>query len=172
MVRRHRTPRPKVKTKKKIKVYTLILIYVILLNITMTVTVLNLTSYGNLFIGSIFDCPAGKIIFDFQSNQAQTLLECSYPIPPFVQNASAFVFVVPFAFLFLLIIGFPERSLFFVISGLIIVITQQHLFNMFGIPLIVSSVIGVAIFLLGEVRLIDSLSKNYEHLFMGRSKPY
>lgn len=160
----------RLKNARKMKTFAVIIFYIILLNITISITILNLQIYGHLFVGGLFGCPVGKIVFDVETGTAQTLLECNKAVPQFMQNASAFFFVLPFALLFLLIRGFPEMNLFFVILGLNMAFSQQNLAAMFGIPNILTSLVGIGLFIFGEMRIVNGLLNNYNHLFSGDVK--
>jgi hypothetical protein len=103
-----------------LKEYFQVFLYFILFNASILSVTLTLHEMGHLYMGTLNGCTGRIVMVDLKSktySQTYTEIECDKPVNDFILSLGCYLFVIPFAILFLLL-NMPERNFFYVILGI------------------------------------------------------
>ena len=142
--------------KEFVRTPLLIMLYTILLNILIISTTVLLHELGHFTSGILADCSAIKLVLIDQSVGTYTEMSCPHEQAFYFPLLGAFMIVLPFSLLFLLLRKFPEKNLFWICIGFNLIIAIAD-FPPIGALQIFISVMGVCLIVLGEFLLIDKL---------------
>ena len=70
---------------------------------------LTLHEAGHLYIGYLNGCTGRIVLIDLENNKTYTEIVCDEPINEIILSLGCYLFVIPFAILFLLL-NMPERK--------------------------------------------------------------
>ena len=134
------------------------LVYIVLLNASFMTVTICLHELGHFFLGLELGCSWGRIILiDSKNFHTYTELECTN-VSKRLLALGAFIFVVPFAFLFL-ILKIPERNFCWTILGLGLFSGGVDLVEIFKLPFLYhfSIIMGIGLICFAELRLSDKI---------------
>jgi len=149
-----------------------LLSYIILLNIAIFFITIVLHEAGHLAVGHALGCSGGNIVLTDLINPLPpgpyTNLICPVGIQ---QNMllflymSGFLFIVPFGLAFLSLKKFPEKNLTYLVlgSGFILGAMDIYYVSFSFIFSYLSVVVGLVLFCLGEIILVDEHFSSRKH---------
>jgi hypothetical protein len=141
---------------KKFQIFFTALIFTILLNILVCSSTLILHELGHFYLGIKYGCENIKLVLIDSNFGTYTEMRCKNVLPFYFPSLGAFIFVIPFVSLFLLLKNFIEKYLFFIGLGFNISISIADFPAIATLQLLGFSV-GVGLILYGEILLIDKL---------------
>jgi len=153
--------------KKIIKIYINLLLYLIILNISIVSATLVFHETGHFFAGEYLGCKNIKIVlFDSSIFNTYTEMNCPPGVQTLLLELGGFLLVIPFSLFFLLFLdGFPEKNFFWVIIGFDLLISLADLMNLTKafIFMLLITIIGTALVIIGENLLIDRFLRFYKN---------
>jgi|GEM_PF-1324728 len=153
------------------KAYAKIFIYILLFNIVFLSTTIVLHETGHYVTGVVQGCSGTIVLYDERITGPYTELQCDAETNTAFLYLGSFVLVVPFALLFLLLKGMPEKYFSLVIMGTGIYTAGLDLTSVSGMVAaeIISLVGGILVFIYGEYMVLNRTFIRFEeHLYFVR----
>lgn len=128
-----------------------------LFNLSILSVTLTLHEMGHLYIGYLNGCTGKVVLFDLENNKTYSEIVCDNPINEVILSLGCYLFVIPFAVLFLLL-NMPERNFFYVIFGLGLSTSSLDILDILNNDIIFYLLITLGTFLViyGEALLINN----------------
>ena len=122
-----------------------------ILSITIT-----LHELGHLYIGYLNGCTGRVVLIDLENSKTYSEIVCDRPINETILSLGCYLFVIPFAVLFLLL-NMPERNFFYVILGLGLSTSSLDILDVLNNEIIFYILVTLGTFLViyGEALLIN-----------------
>jgi hypothetical protein len=139
------------------KEYFQVFLYFMLFNLSILSVTLTLHEMGHLYIGYLNGCTGKVVLFDLENNKTYSEIVCDNPINEVILSLGCYLFVIPFAVLFLLL-NMPERNFFYVIFGLGLSTSSLDILDILNNDIIFYLLITLGTFLViyGEALLINN----------------
>lgn len=142
--------------KRFIKAPLSLMLYTILFNVLIISATLLLHEAGHFLTGIYAGCTNIKLVIIDSTLGTYTEMSCPHEQAFYFPLAGAFLLVLPFSLLFLLLKEFPERHFIWICLGFNLIIAVAD-FPAF-VPLqFFIFFLGVCLIVLGEILLIDKL---------------
>lgn len=134
-----------------------------------TITTVILHELGHAFLGTLVGCSEVKIFTNFPEIAPTTALTCSEGA--WIVPMGAFLFTVPLFLAFMLVRGFPERELLWVVLGLIVFTASQDIVLMIGFQFLFPFffIMGFGLIIYGENNLVGELQNTIKKEFKENS---
>lgn len=147
-----------------------LLIYIILFNTAIMCTGIVLHEWGHYIIGSeVLGCEGDIVLFDTEMYGPHTKFSCPVQSGKWLLYLSPYFLLIPYASLFLLLMGFPERNFFTIMLGFTFFSSALDLRAFSGMEIIYNLFLygGILIYLAGQYMLVDSTFKRFERNIKG-----
>ena len=140
-----------------LKEYFQVFLYFMLFNASILSVTLTLHEMGHLYIGTLNGCTGRIVLIDLKSSKTYTEIECDKPVNDFILSLGCYLFVMPFAILFLLL-NMPERNFFYVILGIGLSTSSLDILGVLNNNIIFYILVTLGTFLIiyGESLLVNS----------------
>lgn len=144
-----------------LKEYFQVFLYFMLFNASILSITLTLHEMGHLYIGILNGCTGRIVMIDLKSSKANsqtyTEIECDKPVNDSILSLGCYLFVIPFAILFLLL-NMPERNFFYVILGIGLSTSSLDIVGIINNDIIFYVLVTLGTFLIiyGESLLVNS----------------
>lgn len=150
------------------KDYLSVFMYFLLFNMAVLTLTVTLHELGHLFVGISNDCSGKIVLIDTEKGLTYTELQCDRAVNDVMLSLGCFIFVVPLAFMFLLL-RMPEKNFFYVILGIGASTSSMDIVDLFHIPILlyIMTIIGTALVVYGEFILVNKrffMEENYQKL--------
>lgn len=136
-----------------------LLVYIILLNIVMAIAIIVIHEEGHFFAGEQSGCENMKIVlYDASLASTYTQMNCPPETEVNLVLLGGFLFTTPFALLFFVLRGFPEKYFYLIIIGFNLTISSSDiLFLTKNLFTYVTVILGIIVIIFGEIKMIDSV---------------
>ncbi len=142
--------------KSFFKQYFQIFLYFMLFNLSILSVTLTLHESGHLYVGYLSGCNGRIILIDLENTKTYTEVKCNMPVNEVILSLGCFLFVIPFAILFLLL-NMPEKNFFYVILGLGLSTSSLDILGILNNDVVFYTLVTLGTFLViyGEALLIN-----------------
>jgi hypothetical protein len=142
--------------KRSSKFALLVLLSTFLFNILAVGSTLVLHELGHYIAAEQVGCKNIKLVLLDSNIGTYTEMACPEEEPEYFAVSGALLLTTPFALAFLLLKALPEKNLFWIILGFNLTIIMMDVPEIIFLRAL-SFGIGIALFMIGEVLLIDNL---------------
>ncbi|NIO45174.1 MAG: hypothetical protein GTN36_06530 [Candidatus Aenigmarchaeota archaeon] len=127
-----------------------------LFNLSILSVTLTLHESGHLYVGYLSGCNGRIILIDLENTKTYTEVKCNMPVNEVILSLGCFLFVIPFAILFLLL-NMPEKNFFYVILGLGLSTSSLDILGILNNDVVFYTLVTLGTFLViyGEALLIN-----------------
>jgi len=138
------------------KEYFQVFLYFMLFNLSILSITITLHELGHLYIGYLNGCTGRVVLIDLENSKTYSEIVCDRPINETILSLGCYLFVIPFAVLFLLL-NMPERNFFYVILGLGLSTSSLDILDVLNNEIIFYILVTLGTFLViyGEALLIN-----------------